>query len=191
MKNGNQSAKSLAVKIISAVVVLVISVFGGKEILSEKPETDSTGSTSYSQSSQVSELSENEESDSSYESESVNLESSKESSSSSSSVSESSEESYESETETITYYFASDYLLDSHFDKHGHEFDGQYATAEEYEAGANRVINSPDALYKTEKEDGDHIYYVEETNEFVVVSTSGSIRTYFKPTDGIDYFNRQ
>lgn len=191
MKNGNQSGKSLAVKIISAVVVLVISVFGGKEILSDKPETDNTGSTSYSQSSQISESSEDDESESSYESEAVKQESGKESSSSALSVSESSEENYESEAETLTYYFASDYLLDSHFEKHGHEFDGQYATAEEYEAGANRVINSPDALYKTEQEDGDHIYYLEETNEFVVVSTSGSIRTYFKPTDGIDYFNRQ
>ena len=31
----------------------------------------------------------------------------------------------------------------------------------------------------------------EETNEFVVVSTDGYIRTYFNPSDGIDYFNRQ
>lgn len=189
MKKGNQSAKSLAVKIISAVVVLVISVFGGKEILSDKPDSDTSGSSSYSQSSQVEESSKDEEPESSFESQTEKSESS--SSSSSSSVSESSEESYDSEAEEQLYYFASDYLLDSHFEKHGHEFDGQYATAEEYEAGANRVINSPDALYKTEKEDGDHIYYIEETNEFVVVSTSGSIRTYFKPTDGIDYFNRQ
>ena len=41
------------------------------------------------------------------------------------------------------------------------------------------------------EEDGDYIYYLESTNEFVVVSTDGYIRTYFKPTDGIDYFNRQ
>lgn len=184
MKNGNQSAKSLAVKIISAVVVLIISVFGGKEILSDKPDTGASGSTSYSQ-SQMSVSSEDEDSSMTEASSQSSL------SSSSSSVAESLEESYASEAEELSYYFASQELLDSHFDKHAHEFNGQYATAEEYEAGANRVINSSDALYKTEKEDGDHIYYIEETNEFVVVSKSGSIRTYFKPTDGIDYFNRQ
>ena len=47
------------------------------------------------------------------------------------------------------------------------------------------------ALSKTEKEDGDNVYYVEESNEFVVISQDGYIRTYFNPSAGIDYFNRQ
>lgn len=87
------------------------------------------------------------------------------------------------------YEFRKQQYLDEHFDKHGSEFD--YETADEYLAGANRVINDPNSLYKTESEDGDHIYYLESTNEFVVVSTDGYIRTYFKPSAGIDYFNRQ
>lgn len=33
--------------------------------------------------------------------------------------------------------------------------------------------------------------YLEATNEFVVVSQDGYIRTYFCPDDGIDYYNRQ
>ena len=53
------------------------------------------------------------------------------------------------------------------------------------------VINNPDALYKTEAEDGDGVYYLEATNEFVILSTDGYIRTYFRPNGGIDYFNRQ
>lgn len=81
-----------------------------------------------------------------------------------------------------------DRLLE-HFNKHGDEFG--YATAEEYLAGANRVINSPDALHKNEAEDGDDIYYLESTNEIVFVSSDGYIRTYFKPDDGINYYNRQ
>lgn len=89
----------------------------------------------------------------------------------------------------IEYEFRRDDYLEEHFDKHGDEFD--YATADEYLEGANRVIADEDSLYKTEQEDGDHIYYLEETNEFVVVSTDGYIRTYFKPSDGLDYFNRQ
>ena len=66
-----------------------------------------------------------------------------------------------------------------------------YDSVDEYVQGANRVINDPNSLFKIEEEDGDYIYYLESTNEFVVVSTDGYIRTYFKPTDGIDYFNRQ
>ena len=44
---------------------------------------------------------------------------------------------------------------------------------------------------KTEAEDGDDVYYIESTNEFVVVSADGYIRTYFKPDSGIRYYNRQ
>ena len=60
-----------------------------------------------------------------------------------------------------------------------------------YLAGANKVVSSSNVLHKTEAEDGDDVYYLEETNEFVIVSTDGYIRTYFKPEDGIDYYNRQ
>ncbi|MCM1131892.1 MAG: hypothetical protein NC340_00310 [Ruminococcus flavefaciens] len=93
----------------------------------------------------------------------------------------------------VEYSFRTKNQLEQHFEKHGGEFDGDfdYETAEEYESGANDVINNPDALYKTEKEDGDGVYYLESTNEFVILSTDGYIRTYFRPTAGIDYFNRQ
>lgn len=89
----------------------------------------------------------------------------------------------------ISYEFRKEEYLEEHFEKHGDEFD--YASAEEYLEGACRVINDENALHKTEAEDGDDVYYLESTNEFVVVSTDGYIRTYFKPNDGIDYFNRQ
>lgn len=89
----------------------------------------------------------------------------------------------------VEYRFRSEKLLNQHFEKHGAEFD--YATAAEYERGASDVINDPDALYKVEAEDGDGVYYIEATNEFVILSTDGYIRTYFKPSGGIDYFNRQ
>ena len=44
---------------------------------------------------------------------------------------------------------------------------------------------------KIQAEDGDDVYYVESTNEFVIVSTDGYIRTYFNPDAGITYYNRQ
>ena len=95
--------------------------------------------------------------------------------------------------EYVEYRFRNYKLLDQHFEKHGGEFrdDFGYETAEEYEKGASDVINNPDALYKTEAEDGDGVYYLEATNEFVILSTDGYIRTYFRPNGGIDYFNRQ
>ena len=66
-----------------------------------------------------------------------------------------------------------------------------FSSLKEYEMSASDVVNDPDSLHKREKEDGDDIYYKENTNEFVVVSTDGYIRTYFNPDSGKKYFNRQ
>lgn len=80
-----------------------------------------------------------------------------------------------------------------HFQKHGSEFDESfgYETAADYEKGASDVINDSDSLFKYEAEDGDGVYYLEGTNEFVILSTDGYIRTYFRPTAGKSYFDRQ
>lgn len=85
--------------------------------------------------------------------------------------------------------FRSEELLEEHFEKHGKEMG--YGSPEEYLAGANAAIHYSAVLHKTEKEDGDDVYYVQSTNDFVVVSTDGFIRTYFRPEDGIAYYNRQ
>lgn len=97
------------------------------------------------------------------------------------------------ESSYVEYHFRNEKLLNQHFEKHGGEFSDYfgYETAQEYEKGASDVINNPDALYKTEAEDGDRVYYLESTNEFVILSTDGYIRTYFLPSSGINYFNRQ
>lgn len=93
----------------------------------------------------------------------------------------------------VEYHFRSEKLLNQHFEKHGSEFydDFGYSNAQEYEKGASDVINNPEALFKTEAEDGDGVYYIEQSNEFVILSTDGYIRTYFRPSGGIDYFKRQ
>lgn len=93
------------------------------------------------------------------------------------------------EQEVRQYYFRSKSLLESHYEKHG--MDMGFSSAKEYEAAASEVISHPDVLHKVEAEDGDDVYYIEATNEFVVVSGDGYIRTYFYPSGGIDYFNRQ
>ena len=66
-----------------------------------------------------------------------------------------------------------------------------FSSASAYEAAARSVVENRDALHKTEAEDGDEIYYDEDKNEIVFVSIDGYIRTYFKPSDGINYYNRQ
>lgn len=87
------------------------------------------------------------------------------------------------------YYFRTQELLEQHYEKHGRDMG--FASAEEYERAAAAVITDPRALHKIEKEDGDDVYYIEETNEFVVVSTDGFIRTYFLPDSGKEYYYRQ
>lgn len=91
------------------------------------------------------------------------------------------------------YHFRNKKLLNQHFEKHGGEFedDFDYRTPEDYEKGASDVINNSEALHKTEAEDGDGVYYIEATNEFVILSTDGYIRTYFRPNGGKSYFDRQ
>ena len=66
-----------------------------------------------------------------------------------------------------------------------------FSSAEAYQKAACAVVNNPDALHKQEAEDGDDVYYVESTNEFVVVSKDGYIRTYFLPSGGKAYYDRQ
>lgn len=98
-----------------------------------------------------------------------------------------------SETEKAfqKYYFRSEKLFDSHYEKHGAEFGD--ITQDEYLDLANELINAEgeNILHKTEKEDGDFLYYDTETNEFLVLSTDGYIRTFFKPSAGLDYWERQ
>ena len=95
----------------------------------------------------------------------------------------------EPEKEQVQFHFRSKKLLNQHYEKHGIEMG--FDSPEEYEAAASAVIYNPDVLTKTEKDDGDYVFYVEDTNEFVVVSTDGFIRTYFLPDGGKAYFDRQ
>ena len=99
------------------------------------------------------------------------------------------EASSEEISEYVEYRFKSEKLLNQHYEKHG--IDMGFASAEEYEKAASDVINNPDALSKLEKEDGDGVFYIEDTNEFVILSTEGYIRTYFLPDAGKSYYDRQ
>ena len=93
------------------------------------------------------------------------------------------------ESTYVEYRFRSSKLLNEHYEKHGKEMG--FKSAKDYEKAASDVINNPDALHKREKEDNDYVYYVEATNEFVILSTDGYIRTYFLPSAGKSYYDRQ
>ncbi len=89
----------------------------------------------------------------------------------------------------VEYRFRTDKLLTQHYEKHGIEMG--FDSKESYERAASDVINNPAALHKLEAEDGDYVYYVEETNEFAILSPDGYIRTYFLPSAGKSYYDRQ
>jgi len=93
------------------------------------------------------------------------------------------------ESEYTEYYFRSEKLLTEHYEKHG--IDMGFDSAKEYERAASDLINNEAALSKTEAEDGDMVFYLEESNEFAVLSKDGYIRTYFLPDAGKAYFDRQ
>lgn len=93
------------------------------------------------------------------------------------------------DTAYAEYYFRNEKLLNEHYEKHGIEMG--FDNAEEYRQAACDVVNNKAALHKKEKEDNDDIYYLEDTNELVIVSYDGFLRTYFCPDSGKKYFDRQ
>ena len=95
----------------------------------------------------------------------------------------------EASTVATVYTFRNQKLLDQHYEKHGIEMG--FPSAAAYEAAASAVVTNPAALHKQEQDDGDFVYYVEATNEFVVLSKDGYIRTYFLPDRGKAYYDKQ
>ena len=210
-KNVGQNKKSkktiggVITTILATIIVIIASLFGiggeetenpndnlqgNTEIVSEEyvdiDEEDSQATIEEESAEIVSEEAEVESESELPEEEEVVLEDEPEAEESEESVSE---EPVVEEVTVAEVTFRNQKLLDQHYDKHGIEMG--FASAEEYELAAYKVIIHPDTLHKIEAEDGDDVYYREETNEFVVVSRDGYIRTYFNPSAGIDYYNRQ
>lgn len=104
-------------------------------------------------------------------------------------ASDAQEESVTSETIQADVRFRNEKLLSNHYNKHGRDMG--FDSAKEYELAAAQVVANPNALHKTESEDGDDVYYLEDTNDFVIVSRDGYIRTYFRPDRGKAYYDKQ
>lgn len=77
--------------------------------------------------------------------------------------------------------FASQALLEKHYNKHSLEFDG--ITQKEYLQKANELANEGllEDVKQLERSDGSISKYKFSTNEFVVPEDDGNIRTYFFP----------
>lgn len=163
--------KSLVLGLLAFLVVININ-FGTEESIPTDYKTEESISVEYETEESISATYEEEESEpAEYETVSVAESESKQ------------------EESKYAYTFRNEQLLNEHYEKHGIYM--KYKSPEKYLKGANRVIADKDTLHAIEAEDGDDVYYLEKTNEFVVVSKDGYIRTYFCPEDGIEYFHRQ
>jgi len=75
--------------------------------------------------------------------------------------------------------------LSDHFLKHGAEFG--FKTEKEYLTAAQNFVSTKGnrGVLSTVRANGDTVIYNPTTNEFAVVTNSGSIRTFFKPDPAI------
>ena len=88
---------------------------------------------------------------------------------------------------SFNFSFKNNEELKTHFIKHGRECNCK--TPKKYLKTANKIIKSKKSLKKTEKEDGDKVYFNKKTGGIVFVSPKGYIRSFY--ISDIDYFKRQ
>lgn len=84
--------------------------------------------------------------------------------------------------------FASDKILQAHIDKHLHEYGN--ITVDEYLDNARSLLrlSASDDILHLWRSDGSLAVYRRSTNDFVVGTADGKIRTAFKPVDGYAYW---
>jgi pyocin large subunit-like protein len=87
--------------------------------------------------------------------------------------------------------FASRQKLVDHFRKHGREFGT--ITMEQYLRGAQELRDRPagGAILEAARPDGSVTRFDRDSGDFIAFSRDSVIRTYFKPTDGEAYYQRQ
>lgn len=87
--------------------------------------------------------------------------------------------------------FESAKSLEKHVKKHLAEYGG--ITEEEYVRKARRLLRSApsDDILSLRRPDGSISKYRISTNEFVVGTSSGAIRTAFKPANGREYWSEE
>lgn len=80
---------------------------------------------------------------------------------------------------------------EAHWAKHREEFP-EYRSADEYIAGARAFFGKPPPGTLTKvRPNGDRLFYNPRSNTFGVQARDGAPRTMFRPTAGMEYWNRQ
>lgn len=89
--------------------------------------------------------------------------------------------------------FRTKYLLDEHYEKHVKEQNefGNITKDEYLKLAQDLVDHASENVLTKEDSSGNTLYYDPDLNEFAVKSHDGYIRTFFKPEDGRDYYDRQ
>lgn len=81
--------------------------------------------------------------------------------------------------------------LKRHFHKHRSEFP-EYKTMADYEKGAlNFFRDPPQGTQFKRRPNGDRLFYYEKSNFFGVTTRDGTIKTFFRPNRGKNYWKRQ
>jgi filamentous hemagglutinin len=79
----------------------------------------------------------------------------------------------------------------SHWQRHGAEFP-EFQNAKQYVEGAKDFFRNPPSGTLTKvRPNGDKLFYNPANNSFGVQTANGAPRTMFRPTDGINYWNKQ
>jgi hypothetical protein len=79
----------------------------------------------------------------------------------------------------------------AHWSKHGGEFP-EFKNTSQYVDGAQNFVTNPPATVLTKtRPNGDVLLYDPVSNTFAVKNSAGAPRTMFRPTDGINYWNKQ
>jgi pyocin large subunit-like protein len=87
--------------------------------------------------------------------------------------------------------FASRQKLLDHYQKHGREFGS--VTLEQYLRGAQELRDRPagGSILESARPDGSVTRFDRQSGDFIAFNRDGVIRTYFRPTDGERYYQRQ
>lgn len=81
-------------------------------------------------------------------------------------------------------------ILNNHFQKHKDHYPG--ITVEQYkkETMDFAKLRESDDILITHRTDGSWVKYRVSTNDFMIIGKDGTIRSFFKPTEGIEYYER-
>ncbi|MGF6599823.1 filamentous hemagglutinin [Paraburkholderia sp. GAS448] len=78
-----------------------------------------------------------------------------------------------------------------HSTKHGDEFPNYQNSVQYVQAAQGFVNNPPEGTLTKTRPNGDTLYYDPSTNTFASKTKDGAPKTMFKPTAGMDYWNKQ